>query len=134
MKQIGIYVHIPFCKRKCNYCDFISYSNKENIIEDYIKCVCNEINDVGQEVAQNIKDKKIDDLIVKTIYIGGGTPSVIDSKYIKQLLEEIYKNFKIDENAEITIEVNPGTIDKDKLIEYKNSKINRISLRSTKCK
>lgn len=134
MKQIGIYVHIPFCKRKCNYCDFISYSNKENIIEDYIKCVCNEINDVGQEVAQNIKDKKIDDLIVKTIYIGGGTPSVIDSKYIKQLLEEIYKNFKIDENAEITIEVNPGTIDKDKLIEYKNSKINRISLRTTKFK
>lgn len=134
MKQIGIYVHIPFCKRKCNYCDFISYSNKENIIEDYIKCVCNEINDVGQEVAQNIKDKKIDNLIVKTIYIGGGTPSVIDSQYIKQLLEEIYKNFKIDENAEITIEINPGTVDKDKLIEYKNSKINRISLRTTKFK
>lgn len=135
MKQIGIYVHIPFCQKKCNYCDFISYSNKNNLIKDYVESVCTEIKEVGQEVKQNIKDKKIDDLSIKTIYIGGGTPSYIDSKYIEQIVNEIKNNFTIEQNVEITIEINPGTITKEKALCYKNVGINRVSLglQSTNC-
>ncbi len=128
MKQIGIYVHIPFCQKKCNYCDFVSYSNKEEFIKDYVDSVCTEIKEVGQEVKQNIQDKRIDDLEVKTIYIGGGTPSYIGSKYIEEIVRKIKENFTIVKNAEITIEINPGTITNEKALCYKNIGINRVSL------
>lgn len=102
MKEIGIYVHIPFCKRKCYYCDFISYENKEEQIEKYIKWLIFEI----QQVAEGIKlDKK--EIIIKTIYIGGGTPSFIDAKHIEQILQTIFTNFNVKQDAEITLEVNP---------------------------
>lgn len=114
-KEIGIYVHIPFCKRKCHYCDFISYCNKDSKIEEYI-------NAVKKEIAwQKIKSE------ITTIYIGGGTPSYIESKYIKEILEEI-QNKNVSENAEITIEVNPGTVTIEKLKEYKYAGINRLSI------
>ena len=74
-KEIGVYVHIPFCKQKCYYCDFVSYSNKDSLIEDYIKALKKEIK------LQNIQSQ------ITTIYIGGGTPSYIESKYIKQIIE-----------------------------------------------
>lgn len=114
-KEIGIYVHIPFCKRKCHYCDFVSYSNKESKIEEYIQAVKKEIE------LQNIKS------LITTVYIGGGTPSYIDSKYIKDIMEEIKKK-NISETAEITIEVNPGTVTLEKLKDYKETGINRISI------
>ena len=120
-KEIGIYVHIPFCKRKCYYCDFISYSKKEDKIQEYIQAVKKEIE------LQNIKST------ITTIYIGGGTPSYIESKYIKDIIEVILKK-NVSENAEITIEVNPGTVTEEKLWDYKNCGINRLSigLQSTK--
>ena len=113
-KEIGLYVHIPFCKQKCYYCDFISYSGKENLIEEYIDTLIQEYHSFNIE-----KDYKI-----KTIYIGGGTPSSIDSKYIRRILDEM--NLKNVE--EVTIEVNPGTVTKEKLQDYFESGINRLSI------
>lgn len=117
MKELGIYIHIPFCKSKCSYCDFTSFANKERMIEKYIECLKKEI-----------KENKEDNYVVDTIYIGGGTPSFIDSKYIKEIVEIVKTKFKIKEEAEITIEVNPGTVDEEKLKHYKKTGINRISI------
>lgn len=117
MKNIGVYIHIPFCIKKCDYCDFISYCNKEDLVEEYIE---NLIKEIEQELNK-------DEYKIKTIYIGGGTPSSIDSKYIVNILDKIKENQKI-ENAEITIEVNPGTVTHQKLLDYKNAGINRLSI------
>lgn len=128
MREIGIYVHIPFCKQKCYYCDFKSYANKEELIEKYIKWLKYEIKEVGEGNKLDYEND-LDELVtVKTIYIGGGTPSYLDSKYIKEIIEEIRENFKLADKVEITIEVNPGTVNKTKLLDYINSGINRISI------
>lgn len=113
--KIGIYVHIPFCKKKCDYCDFISYCGKDDLIEKYVDSVKKEIDHV------KIKSE------ITTIYIGGGTPSYIDSKFIVQILEKI-KEKNVAQDAEITIEVNPGTITQEKLQDYIDCGINRISI------
>ena len=113
--KIGIYVHIPFCKKKCDYCDFISYCGKDDLIEKYVDSVKKEIDHV------KIKSE------ITTIYIGGGTPSYIDSKFIVQILEKI-KEKNVAQDAEITIEVNPGTVTQEKLQDYINCGINRISI------
>lgn len=128
MREIGIYVHIPFCKQKCYYCDFKSYANKEELIEKYIKWLKYEIKEVGEGNKLDYEND-LDELVtVKTIYIGGGTPSYLDSKYIKEIIEKIRENFKLADKVEITIEVNPGTVNKTKLLDYINSGINRISI------
>ena len=127
-KQIGLYIHIPFCKQKCSYCDFCSYANKESFIKRYIQCVLKEIIEVGNNNKIDFENGKDDLFLVKTIYIGGGTPSLIDSKYIVQIIEDIKINFEIDEKAEITIEVNPGTVTLEKLEDYKRAGINRLSI------
>ena len=113
--KIGIYVHIPFCKKKCDYCDFISYCGKDDFIEKYVDSVKKEIEHV------KIKSE------ITTIYIGGGTPSYIDSKFIVQILEKI-KEKNVAQDAEITIEVNPGTVTQEKLQDYIDCGINRISI------
>ena len=118
MKEIGIYIHIPFCIQKCYYCDFISYTNKFDIINKYVESLKKEIK------LSNLKEKNI----IKTIYIGGGTPSSINAKYIKEILEVIKEKFLVDSYAEITIEVNPGTVTKEKLEIYKEAGINRLSI------
>ena len=119
--NFGIYIHIPFCKKKCNYCDFISFCNKDNSINRYIKSLKKEI--------QNFEFLNFN---VTTIYIGGGTPSYINEKYIAEIMEilkEKLKNNKTSwEDIEITIEVNPGTITKEKLELYKKTGINRLSI------
>lgn len=95
MEKFGIYIHIPFCKRKCKYCDFISFCyDKEKEIK-YFEALKKEIKNCS------INRK------VSTIYIGGGTPSLVESQYICQVLTEIKNKFEIEEDAEITIEVNP---------------------------
>lgn len=128
MKNIGIYVHIPFCKQKCKYCDFTSFSNKEEMWEDYFKCLLMEIEekskDYNVEIVNGIKQK----IGVNTIYFGGGTPSFVDSKYIEKVLFKIKECFKVQKNAEITIEVNPGTVTKSKLEKYLEIGINRLSI------
>ena len=119
MREIGIYVHIPFCMSKCIYCDFNSFAKKDECIELYIKSLIKEI----EEYAKVNKD-----ILVKTIYIGGGTPSYIKEKYIKEIINTIKQNFEIIKDAEITIEVNPGTVNKRKMECYYKSGINRLSI------
>lgn len=118
MKEIGIYIHIPFCIKKCLYCDFTSFSDKKEMIEKYIKAL-------KKEIEETLKNKNF---IAKTIYIGGGTPSCIESKYIEQILNSIRNNIKTDPDIEVTIEINPGTVDIDNLRVYNNIGINRLSI------
>ncbi len=115
-KELGIYIHIPFCKRKCFYCDFISYTGySEN--SEYIEAIKKEI-----------ETYKLNDYIVTSIYIGGGTPSYINSFYIESILKNIRERFNLSEDCEITIEVNPGTVTFEKLKTYKKCGINRLSI------
>ena len=129
VKNIGIYVHIPFCKAKCKYCDFKSYVGKENLMETYIKWVKYELKEIGEGNKLDYEANFDDLIVVKTIYIGGGTPSILPPKYISEIINVIKENYVIDkENLEVTIEVNPGTVNKEKLIQYKESGINRLSI------
>lgn len=121
MKELGIYIHIPFCKQKCYYCDFVSYANKEEKIQEYIKCLQEEI---GIE-SEKYKNEEYE---ITTIYIGGGTPSFIDASCIERIINIIKQNYKLYENPEITIEVNPGTTNEEKIKKYKDIGINRISI------
>lgn len=120
-RNLGIYIHIPFCIEKCSYCDFISFENKLDFQGKYIEQLKKEIES-QKEILKNSD--------ITTIYIGGGTPSAIKSKYIVEIINYLneYINFKESNNMEITIEVNPGTVTKQKLIDYYNSGINRISI------
>ena len=111
MKEIGVYIHIPFCKQKCLYCDFVSFANKQELQKDYIQALKKEI--------QNWKNNAYK---IKTIYIGGGTPSYIDSNYISEIIN------LVGNAPSITIELNPGTVTKEKLLVYKNAGINRLSI------
>ncbi|MBQ7410212.1 MAG: oxygen-independent coproporphyrinogen III oxidase [Clostridia bacterium] len=118
MERFGIYVHIPFCKKKCKYCDFISFASYEEKYKEYVDCLIKEI-----------RNKKIEKTkTVTTIYLGGGTPSILESEDIVKILNAIKERFEIEENCEITIEVNPGTITRQKLEDYKNAGVNRLSI------
>ena len=118
--ELGIYVHIPFCKSKCYYCDFLSYSSKEDNYKAYIDALINEME------AHRIKADK--DLAITTIFIGGGTPSVLPPILLEKLLVSINENFNIGDKAEYTIEANPGTLTDEKLKIMKKYGVNRISI------
>lgn len=128
MKDVGIYVHIPFCKQKCYYCDFNSFADKNEFKEEYIKWLLYEIEHVGEGNKEDYEQNRDDLVRVRTIYFGGGTPSILDSKIIKNIMETIKENFHVIEDAEVTIEVNPGTVDEQKLQDYIQCGINRISI------
>lgn len=117
-EDLSIYIHIPFCYSKCYYCDFNSSINDENI-ERYIKYLKREVD---------IYSETLDKYKVKTIFIGGGTPSFIDEKYIEEILTHIYNRIDTSELTEVTIESNPRTLNLKKLNTYKRLGINRISL------
>lgn len=118
-KRIGLYVHIPFCKKKCLYCDFVSYENLQNgIVSEYFSSLEKEL--VFYKENYNIE--------IETVYIGGGTPSAVDSNYIQKLMEFIYSNFKIKKDCEVTIEANPESLNEEKLKAYKLSNVNRVSI------
>ncbi|MBR2704971.1 MAG: oxygen-independent coproporphyrinogen III oxidase [Clostridia bacterium] len=122
MKEIGIYVHIPFCKRKCFYCDFCSFECDKNIHNDYTKALINEIR------AFYLEENKTEDIVVKTLYFGGGTPSFIDENYIKRILNELKQKYKFAKDIEATIEINPGTATYEKIKKYKDIGFNRVSI------
>lgn len=119
MKELALYIHIPFCISKCYYCDFNSFSNKKLLIPDYIYYLINEIK---------LYKDKLEDYTIKTIFFGGGTPSSIEAIYIGKVLETIHENLNVDNLEEISIEVNPKTIDGEKVKIYKEMGINRISI------
>lgn len=119
MKELGMYIHIPFCIRKCQYCDFISFENQQSKTEEYVSAIVKEIKGTKKEIGEKE---------LSTIYIGGGTPSILEIKEIEKIIDTIKKEFTISKSAEITIEVNPGTVTKEKLETYRRIGINRISI------
>lgn len=120
MPPLSLYLHIPWCVQKCFYCDFNSHELKEAI--PYKKYLQHLLADLDNDI------RLISGRTVNTIFIGGGTPSLFSAKAIQSLISGISKRLTLIPNAEITIEVNPGTIDTDKLVGYKEAGINRISI------
>lgn len=117
MEKVGCYIHIPFCQKKCYYCDFCAYMNVESRIKTYIENLKKEIK---------IYQEKLD-VEINTIYIGGGTPSYIHPKYIIEIINQI-KKFNTKNIKEFTVECNPNSLTKEKLEIYKDIGVNRISL------
>lgn len=118
-RPLSIYIHIPFCARKCLYCDFLSAPASKETMEAYITCLCREIAAAGRIYP---------DYEVQTVFLGGGTPSFPDAELIRQVMDALRKAFPVRDDAEITIEVNPGTVDEDKLAVYYSTGINRLSI------
>lgn len=118
MRELELYIHIPFCAKKCNYCDFLSFATTEDVHVDYINALCSEIEYKGQFY---------EDYEVTSIYFGGGTPSFIKTSLVVKLYDKLESTFTISPEAEVTIECNPGTVNRDKLSVYKTLGINRLS-------
>ena len=111
----GLYIHIPFCVKKCRYCDFVSYCNRLSEAELYIDTLIQEMSQFKGEA-------------VDTVFIGGGTPTILDEKQLERLCVAVFKNFRISDNYEFSIEANPGTVDYDKARTLIGCGVNRISL------
>lgn len=119
MHRLSLYIHIPFCVRKCHYCDFLSAPCKEETKQEYVETLCVEI----KQRAKFFKDRKID-----TIFFGGGTPSILSGEQFGKIMTTVRQEFQVLSEAEISIEVNPGTVDREKLKAYKECGINRLSI------
>lgn len=117
--MLGLYIHVPFCAQKCYYCDFNSYKIKSNEKEDYLINIEKEMKFYKEE----FKDKYFD-----TVFFGGGTPSILKIDELRKLVNYMFENFNIKKDAEITVECNPGTINKEKLKAMKEMGINRLSI------
>lgn len=119
-KPLGVYIHIPFCTKKCSYCDFISFPlNELQPVETYIQALLKEID---------LNRPLLSEAIIETIFIGGGTPSSIDGKLIATLLKKLRAVAVFSDTIEITIEANPGTLTQEKINYYLNAGINRVSM------
>lgn len=116
MDNLGIYIHIPYCAKKCPYCDFFSKSYNKNSVMQYTDAVLRNLEYYSRK------------RIVDTVYFGGGTPSLIPAEYIKKIIDSIRENFVLSENSEITLEVNPNTVNADKLSDLYNAGVNRLSV------
>lgn len=115
--EFEIYIHIPFCVRKCRYCDFLSFPASDDVIDKYVDALLKEI-----------RSKSIKGAEVSTVFIGGGTPSILTPEHIGDIMWELKSSFRLKENAEVTIEANPGTINEDKADAYIRNGINRVSI------
>ena len=118
-RNLELYLHIPFCVRKCNYCDFFSASGTPKEQADYVSAMIQEIQSY-QELSGEYE--------VQTIFLGGGTPSLLTPEQIEKIFTTIYHIFSVNENAEITMEMNPGTVDIEKLRAMKAAGVNRLSI------
>ena len=119
-KPLGIYIHVPFCRSKCQYCDFYSVTTKENrLLDNYRKAICEHIREAGGQAP---------DYLVDTIYFGGGTPSYFGADGMAAILTAIRKYFDVSPAAEITFEANPDSVDKRLLRRLRNEGFNRVSL------
>ena len=118
-RELGIYIHIPFCVRKCRYCDFLSMPAGEEMIDRYVKALCNEIRGFAQA----------DRYQPVSVFLGGGTPSILKGEQIAAILEAVRDRFgRLGPEVEITMECNPGTLDKEKLGRMREAGINRLSI------
>lgn len=118
-KKLGIYIHIPFCVRKCLYCDFLSMAASEREQARYVEALCREIS---------IESRRYSDYEVQTVYLGGGTPSLFPGEWTERILETVGRHYKIRKDCEISMEVNPGTVTTEKLRAWRAAGINRLSL------
>ncbi|MEO8534225.1 MAG: radical SAM family heme chaperone HemW [Flavobacterium sp.] len=114
----GIYIHIPFCKQACHYCDF-HFSTSMKRKEEMVLAIAKEIQ---------MRKSEFENEIVETIYFGGGTPSVLENSELQLLIDTVYENYKVSENPEITLEANPDDLSKDRILELSKSPINRLSI------
>ena len=119
-KELSLYIHIPFCNSRCNYCNFVSFVASEQEKLRYVECLKKEIMIRAKEYNKFFT--------IKTIFIGGGTPSCLINGAIKDILQTIYKHFTVKNDAEITIELNPNTATKEKIEEFVISGVNRFSI------
>lgn len=119
-KKLGLYIHIPFCERKCNYCSFLSFPLGKDARREYVEVLKKEIADNGRVLGM--------DFLVDTVFIGGGTPSLLEPYEITEILETVRNYFNLSENAEISIESNPNSLDDIKLASYLKAGINRLSI------
>lgn len=117
-RPLELYIHIPFCVRKCQYCDFLSGPSDEETKDRYIEALLQEIH-----AAEHTEDYEI-----VSVFIGGGTPSALKAEAIASVMRTLQEKFFFCEDAEVTIEANPGTVDSEKLMTYRNAGINRLSL------
>ncbi len=118
-QPLELYIHIPFCIKKCNYCDFLSGPCDQLEVKRYMTALLEELKGRSRE-CQGYE--------VQTVFIGGGTPSVVDPEWIHRIMEALRGSYQLAENAEITIEINPGTVEQGKLQSYRSSGINRLSI------
>ena len=118
MKRLELYVHIPFCERKCEYCDFLSFSADDGEKRAYVAQLADEIRAQGENYR---------DYLVSSIFIGGGTPTTLSGIWILEIMNTVRESFIVATDAEITIECNPGTLSKSKIMHIKKAGINRIS-------
>ena len=119
MKPLSLYIHIPFCKRKCLYCDFPSFSGCEAEYGDYISALEKELGFCSEQ----LRDCRID-----TVFIGGGTPTVLPVKMLGRIMDTVLERYNVSADAEITAEANPGTLNRQLLKEMKSMEINRLSM------
>lgn len=117
----GLYIHIPFCEKRCSYCDFYTLAHRQSTIPEYIQAL-------KKEIRMYARYPEIQALEFDTIYFGGGTPSLLTVKQIREILDSAYTYLKISFHPEITLEVNPGTVDRTKLRGYRTLGVNRLSL------
>lgn len=118
-KELELYIHIPFCVKKCSYCDFLSFPADENTQITYVEALKKEIAFYGAQYR---------DRVITTVYIGGGTPSWLTENHMAAILSQVFHSFSVAADAEISIECNPGTITDHKFLMYKQSGINRLSI------
>lgn len=118
-KLLGMYIHIPFCSKKCDYCDFVSFSMDKQAQQMYLEALFTEID----QLKVNFYGRTFD-----TIYIGGGTPSIVYEGFYAALSRKLFSSFHFAENTEFTIEVNPSSFSKEKFMEYVQAGVNRISV------
>ena len=120
MKQeISLYIHIPFCVRKCLYCDFPSFSGMDGMFEDYVRRLCREMDEAAPS---------FHGVGVKSVFFGGGTPSILPPALMGRIMDKIMSAYDVNSDAEISMEANPGTLDAAKLREYKSMYFNRLSM------
>jgi oxygen-independent coproporphyrinogen-3 oxidase len=119
MQSYSLYIHIPFCEKKCNYCDFTSYSGQNHFIPPYMTALKKEIAAYSDSLEAPA---------ITSVYFGGGTPSILDGSEIEELLAHIRDEFNLEEGMEVSMEVNPGTVNLARLLRYKKAGVNRLSI------